>query len=103
MKKIIKVLSIALFLVFFVNEANSTNVTIYVAGHQQWVQQNNNTLELYCVPPYDITCIAIVINDQGTYVIFDTGGNNPGIQVEDNYIEETDENGNKHFVFHPVN
>ncbi len=103
MKKIIKVLSIALFFTFLINTVDATNVSIYVAGHQQWVQHDENTWELYCVPPFDVTCFVIVINDSGTYVIFDTGGNDPGVQVEDNYFEETDENGNKHFIFHPVN
>ena len=103
MKKIVKIIAFVVVSLFFINSAYSTNVSIYVAGHQQWVHQDENTWELYCVEPFNVTCLIIVINDSGTYVFFDTGGNDPGVQVESNYIEETDENGVKHFIFTPVN
>ncbi len=103
MKKLIKFVSIILFMLFFANATYATNVTIYVPGHQIWENQNNNTMVLRCVAPFDVTCLIIVINDSGTYVFFDTGNNNSGVQVENNYVEETDENGNKYFEFTPVN
>lgn len=101
-KKFIKfALALMMFVAFSVG-STATGMNIIIHGDRE-VIQHDDYMEVYCHMPSNAICLGIIINEQGTFVVWDTGGNSPEIQVENNYVVTTDEDGSTQFEFQLVN
>jgi len=101
-KKLIKLAITLSMIIAFSVSSLATNTTIIVYGNRVVIQQYDH-IDVYCEPPFNVICFGIVINNQGTFIVWDTGGNDPGIQVENDYTTTTGDDGTVHFSFQLVN
>jgi len=97
MKKLFKICLLFSFFVLYTVSLDATNVNIVISGDRETIQ-HNDYLEVICHPSTAF-CLGIIINDQGTFIVWDNGGHDPCIQVDNEYITSTEEDGTVDFSF----
>ena len=102
MKKALLKISIVvtLLLAFSFSTFATNGMIIIVRGDRHTdYDPDFNIIIVTCVPSQAV-CFSIVVEPEGTTIVWDNGGNNTVIEVEDDYISTTDSDGTQHYTFH---